>query len=101
MSKTGIIIVAILVTLGLTYGLSLLLTRRKTKTGGSVSADDWEVGGRELPLYVVVGTQFATAMGGGILVGQVGNGFLTNSPPFRRSSHIIPAKVKPCASLPV
>ena len=75
MSKTGIIIVAILVTLGLTYGLSLLLTRRKTKTGGSVSADDWEVGGRELPLYVVVGTQFATAMGGGILVGQVGNGF--------------------------
>ena len=119
MSKTGIIIVAILVTLGLTYGLSLLLTRRKTKTGGSVSADDWEVGGRELPLYVVVGTQFATAMGGGILVGQVGNGFnnglscllygilcqngcaLTNSPPFRRSSHIIPAKVKPCASLSV
>ena len=75
MSKTGIIIVAILVTLGLTYGLSLLLTRRKTKTGGSVSADDWEVGVRELPLYVVVGTQFATAMGGGILVGQVGNGF--------------------------
>ena len=75
MSKTGIIIVAILVTLSLTYGLSLLLTRRKTKTGGSVSADDWEVGGRELPLYVVVGTQFATAMGGGILVGQVGNGF--------------------------
>lgn len=129
MSKTGIIIVAILVTLGLTYGLSLLLTRRKTKTGGSVSADDWEVGGRELPLYVVVGTQFATAMGGGILVGQVvtalitafpaystvsfaslplscscslQNGCaLTNSPPFRRSSHIIPANVKPCASLPV
>ena len=31
MSKTGIIIVAILVTLGLTYGLSLLLTRRKPK----------------------------------------------------------------------
>lgn len=125
MSKTGIIIVAILVTLGLTYGLSLLLTRRKTKTGGSVSADDWEVGGRELPLYVVVGTQFATAMGGGILVTALITAFpaystvsfassplscscslqngcaLTNSPPFRRSSHIIPAKVKPCASLPV
>ena len=108
MSKTGIIIVAILVTLGLTYGLSLLLTRRKTKTGGSVSADDWEVGGRELPLYVVVGTQFATAMGGGFASLPLScscslqNGCaLTNSPPFRRSSHIIPAKVKPCASLPV
>lgn len=74
MNQTVIIILAILVTLGLTYGLSLILTRKKSENA-NVSVDDWEVGGRELPLYVVVGTQFATAMGGGILVGQVGNGF--------------------------
>ena len=74
MNQTVIIILAILVTLALTYGLSLFLTRKKEKNT-NVSVDDWEVGGRELPLYVVVGTQFATAMGGGILVGQVGNGF--------------------------
>ena len=74
MSQTVIIILAILITLALTYGLSMVLTRKKEKDQ-SVSVDDWEVGGRELPLYVVVGTQFATAMGGGILVGQVGNGF--------------------------
>lgn len=74
MSKTFFIIFAILCTLALTYGLSMVFTRRKKKTAG-VSVDDWEIGGRELPLYVVVGTQFATAMGGGILVGQVSNGF--------------------------
>ncbi|MBU5625500.1 sodium:solute symporter family protein [Oscillibacter sp. MSJ-2] len=74
MSQTVIIILAILITLALTYGISMVLTRKKEKNQ-SVSVDDWEVGGRELPLYVVVGTQFATAMGGGILVGQVGNGF--------------------------
>ncbi|MGI5964005.1 MAG: sodium:solute symporter family protein [Lawsonibacter sp.] len=74
MNQTVAVILATLVTLVLTYGLSVLLTRKQKKTAG-VSVDDWEVGGRELPLYVVVGTQFATAMGGGILVGQVGNGF--------------------------
>lgn len=73
---TAIIIAAILITLVLTYGLSVFLTKKQAHaTSSSVSADDWEVGGRSLPLYVVVGTQFATAMGGGILVGQVGNGF--------------------------
>lgn len=71
--KSVVIVFAILATLLLTYGLSMLMTRKGRKK--SVSVDDWEVGGRELPLYVVVGTQFATAMGGGILVGQVGNGF--------------------------
>ena len=73
-NKTLIIIIAILAVLALSYGFSMWLTRKQKKSDG-VSADDWEIGGRELPLYVVVGTQFATAMGGGILVGQVGNGF--------------------------
>lgn len=35
-------------------------------------AEDWETGGRSLPVYVVAGTQLATLMGGGVLVGQVG-----------------------------
>lgn len=40
---------------------------RRTKTSG-----DWLVAGRSLPLYVVVFTQFATAVGGGVLVAHVG-----------------------------
>ena len=74
MNETIIIIVAIVAVLALSYGFSMWLTRKQQKQS-EVSADDWEIGGRELPLNVVVGTQFATAMGGGILVGQVGNGF--------------------------
>ena len=74
MNETIIIIVASVAVLALSYGFSMWLTRKQQKQS-EVSADDWEIGGRELPLYVVVGTQFATAMGGGILVGQVGNGF--------------------------
>lgn len=34
-----------------------------------------EVADRSLPLYVVIGTQFASAMGGGILVAHVGNAY--------------------------
>ncbi len=33
---------------------------------------DWLVAGRSLPLYVIVFTQFATAVGGGVLVAHVG-----------------------------
>lgn len=40
---------------------------RHTKT-----SEDWAVGGRKLPLYVIVGTQYATAMGGGVLVAHIG-----------------------------
>jgi SSS family solute:Na+ symporter len=40
-----------------------------------VSAEDWAVGGRDLPTYVIVGTQFASAMGGGVLVALVGRGY--------------------------
>jgi SSS family solute:Na+ symporter len=54
--------------------LSLLPTyyvNRKKK----ISESDWAVADRSLPIYVVIGTQFASAMGGGILVGQVTNAY--------------------------
>lgn len=38
-------------------------------------SEDWIVGGRSLPTYVVAGTQFATGMGGGVLVAHVGIGY--------------------------
>ncbi|GAA0737569.1 sodium:solute symporter family protein [Clostridium oceanicum] len=34
--------------------------------------EDWAVGGRSLPIYVIIGSQYATAMGGGMLVAHVG-----------------------------
>lgn len=37
--------------------------------------EDWLVGGRSLPLYVVAFTQYATAVGGGVLVAHVGIGY--------------------------
>lgn len=37
--------------------------------------EGWAVGGRALPVYVVILTQFATASGGGMLVAQVGIGY--------------------------
>lgn len=36
------------------------------------SNDSWVVGGRNLPLYVIAFTQYATAVGGGVLVAHVG-----------------------------
>src|SRR5699024_5289779 len=38
-------------------------------------SEDWEVAGRSLPVYVIVGTNFATAAGGSVLVAQVGLGY--------------------------
>ncbi|WP_136090133.1 sodium:solute symporter family protein [Auritidibacter ignavus] len=37
--------------------------------------DDWLIGGRSLPWYVVAFTQYATAVGGGIMVAHVGIGY--------------------------
>lgn len=39
------------------------------------SEDDWAIGGRDLPIYVIIGTQFASCFGGGIMVAQVGNAY--------------------------
>ena len=36
------------------------------------SSEDWMVGGRSLPVYVVGFSQAATAVGGGVLVAHVG-----------------------------
>lgn len=47
------------------FGIAFYFQRR-TKT-----AEDWAMGGRSLPSYVIVFTQFATLVGGGVLVGHV------------------------------
>ena len=70
MSKTVLIILSTVLVLGLTLLVTNILSRRK-----KTDLADWEVGGRDLPYYVVIGTQFATAMGGGVLVGHVGNAY--------------------------
>ena len=49
------------------FGIAFYFQRR-TKT-----AEDWAMGGRSLPSYVIVFTQFATLVGGGVLVGHVGD----------------------------
>lgn len=58
-----------LLTLGLMAALSVYIGK-KVKNN-----DDWAVGGRSLPWYVIVGTQYATAIGGAFLVAHVGLGY--------------------------
>ncbi len=70
----AIILVTIIILTG-TFVLNLIIGKAISKKEKANASEDWEVGGRSLPIYVVIGTQFATAMGGGILVGQVGNGY--------------------------
>ncbi|MBM7647671.1 SSS family solute:Na+ symporter [Bacillus ectoiniformans] len=69
MSKLVIICLTTAFILGISSLVSIFLGRR-TKNNA-----DWSVGGRSLPLYVVIGTQYATAMGGGVLVAHVGIGY--------------------------
>lgn len=70
MTSTTAIIVATCLVIFATLVPTYLLNRRKP-----TSEEDWAVASRSLPIYVVIGTQFASAMGGGILVGHVGNAF--------------------------
>ncbi|QVQ51378.1 sodium:solute symporter family protein [Spiractinospora alimapuensis] len=63
-----VIVTGAVVLLG-TVAFSLVIARRHS------TAADWQTGGRALPMYVVVGTQLATLMGGGVLVGHVGIGY--------------------------
>jgi SSS family solute:Na+ symporter len=63
-----IIVVSTLAVLSIAVGMSLYIGRKSTSS-------DWAVAGRSLPLYVVVGAQFATAQGGGFLTAHVGNGY--------------------------
>lgn len=37
--------------------------------------EDFHTGGRDLPVYVVAGSQFATMIGGGVMVGHIGNAY--------------------------
>ena len=64
------IIFSSILILGGTFLITSLINRKNTAT-----EEDWAIGGRDLPIYVVIGTQFASCFGGGILVAQVGNAF--------------------------
>lgn len=71
MDSRGIfVVVATLLVISITFCLSLFVGSRSKK-----SDSDWNIGGRSLPLFVIIGTQFASAMGGGMIVGQVGNAY--------------------------
>lgn len=68
-SITIIVLVTALVLIGaIIFGIVISI-KDKTK-------ENWIVGGRDLPVYVIVGTQFATVgMGGAVLVASVGIGY--------------------------
>ena len=69
MNVIFLMILSAIVVLGGTGLLSFFMGKH-TKSG-----EDWAVGGRNLPIYVIIGTQYATAMGGGVLVAHVGIGY--------------------------
>ena len=60
-------VLATLAILAASFILSLVVSRRGKKAPTGDATDDWNIGGRSLPLFVVIGTQFASAMGGGVL----------------------------------
>lgn len=66
---TALISVTALVVLGIGAWIAFYVGRKHS------TQDDWLVGGRSLPLYVVAFTQYATAVGGGVLVAHVGIGY--------------------------
>lgn len=71
MNTNGIfVIIATLVVIGISFSFAMLAGRKSKQ-----DAENWNIGGRSLPLYVIVGTQFASAMGGGVIVGQVGSAY--------------------------
>ena len=57
-------VLATLAILAASFILSLVVSRRGKKAPTGDATDDWNIGGRSLPLFVVIGTQFASAMGG-------------------------------------
>ncbi|WP_352400817.1 sodium:solute symporter family protein [Anaerotignum sp.] len=70
MTSTMAIILATILVISATLIPTYLISKKQ-----GTSEEDWAVASRSLPIYVVIGTQFASAMGGGILVGHVGNSF--------------------------
>lgn len=71
MSINAVIILSSAIVLILPFIFTYFLTNKKK----AVTNDDWAIGGRDLPTYVIAGTQFASAMGGGVLVALVGVGY--------------------------
>ncbi|MBY7144461.1 sodium:solute symporter family protein [Virgibacillus sp. NKC19-3] len=70
MTATLMIVLSTSVLLLLSVGFSFWISYIDKK------AENWTVGGRKLPVYVVAGTQYATGgMGGGVLVASVGIGY--------------------------
>ncbi|CDQ38620.1 MULTISPECIES: sodium:solute symporter family protein [Virgibacillus] len=69
MSATIAIIISSIVILGLGSAIAFLVGKKQK------SSETWIVGGRSLPVYVVAGSQFATGVGGGVLVAHIGIGY--------------------------
>lgn len=69
MSVTLVIVITTLIVLLGTGIFSYVIGRRHK------GSESWIVGGRTLPVYVVAGTQFATGVGGGVLVAHIGIGY--------------------------
>ena len=69
-STTILILLVTAAVIALSLVPTYIISRRKKTT-----QSDWEVADHSLPIYVVIGTQFASAMGGGILVAHVGNAY--------------------------
>lgn len=67
---TFLIIVSSLLMMVSAYVIAMLANRRSKH-----NEEDWAIGGRDLPIYVIIGTQFASCFGGGIMVAQVGNAY--------------------------
>ncbi len=64
-----LILLSVVVVMAIGIGITAYFTKR-TKT-----SQDWAIGGRKVPMIVLVFTMFATQVGGGVLVGHVGIGY--------------------------
>ncbi|UJL45741.1 sodium:solute symporter family protein [Virgibacillus sp. NKC19-16] len=69
MDPTMAIVLSSIGVLGIGVAISFFVGRRQK------GIENWNVGGRSLPMYVVAGSQFATGMGGGVLVAHIGIGY--------------------------
>ena len=63
-----IIVISTMVVLLIGVGISFYIGKKSSK-------GDWARAASGLPIYVIIGTQFATAQGGGFLTAHVGNGY--------------------------
>lgn len=64
------IIITTIIVVAATLLPTYIISKRKKTTN-----EEWTVANRELPIYVVIGTQFASVIGGGVMVGHVGNAY--------------------------